>query len=94
MTDLKERARTLAAYALRDARAGDYTAASKHVPAQRRMRRRGNDDRRLRMVRHSRRTVGYQRDSGPLALGWKDAETGRVHAGAEGVPDRVQWAGG
>ena len=94
MTDIKERARTLAAYALRDARAGDYTAASKHV-------RQLNDECGSQgtmiavcgwcdtLAAHS----GVSENSGPLALGWKDAETGRVHAGAEGVPDRVRWAG-
>lgn len=97
MTDtgsIKERARTLAAYALRDARAGDYTAASKHVRA-------------LNAECGSQGTMfavcgwcdtlaahlNLDENSGPLALGWKEAETGRVHAGTEGVPDRVRWAG-
>ena len=95
MTDsLKERARILAAYALRDARAGDYAAASRYV-------------RELNAECGSQGTMfavngwcdtlaahsGISENSGPLALGWKDAETGRVHLGTEGVPDRVRWAG-
>lgn len=94
MTDLKEQARTLAAYALRDARAGDYAAASRHV-------------RQLNAECGSQGTMiavcgwcdtlaaqsGISESSGPLALGWKDTETGRVHSGTEGVPDRVRWAG-
>jgi hypothetical protein len=91
---LKDRARTLAACALRDARAGDYAAASRQV-------------RELNAEYGSAGTMiaiagwcdtlaahcGISENSGPLALGWKDAETGRVHLGAEGVPDRVRWAG-
>ena len=91
---LKDRARTLAAYALRDARAGDYTAASRHVRelnaecggAGMMIAVRGWCDT---LAAHS----GVSENSGPLALGWKDAETGRVHLGTEGVPDRVRWAG-
>jgi hypothetical protein len=91
---LKERARTLAAYALRDARAGDYAAASKTV-------------RELNAELGPQGTMiaiagwcdtlaahcGISEGSGPLALGWKDTETGRLHLGAEGVPDRIRWAG-
>ena len=91
---LKERARTLAAYALRDARAGDYAAASKQVralnaelgPAGTMIAIAGWCDT---LAAHS----GISENSGPLALGWKDADTGRMHSGAEGVPDRIRWAG-
>lgn len=90
----KERARTLAAAALRDAMAGDYAAASKHVRA-------------LNAECGSPGTMfaiagwcdtlaahlNLREDSGPLVLAWKDAGTGRVHAGTEGVPDRARWAG-
>ena len=91
---LKERARTLAAYALRDARAGDYAAASKRVSelnaecggAGVMIAVAGWCDT---LAAHT----GISENSGPLTLGWKDAETGRVHLGTEGVPDRVRWAG-
>jgi hypothetical protein len=91
---LKERARILAAYALRDARAGDYAAARKHVSQLNAecggvgtmIAVRGWCDT---LAAHS----GVSENSGPLALGWKDAETGRIHLGTEGVPDRVRWAG-
>lgn len=91
---LKERARTLAAYALRDARAGDYTAASSHV---RQLNAECGSQGAMiavcgwcdTLAAHS----GISENSGPLALGWKDAETGRVHLGTEGVPDRARWAG-
>ena len=91
---LKERARTLAAYALRDARAGDYTAASRRV---RELNAECGSQGAMiavcgwcdTLAAHS----GISENSGPLALGWKDAETGRVHLGTEGVPDRVRWAG-
>lgn len=95
MTDaLKDRARTLAAYALRDARAGDYAAASRHV---RQLNAEcGSAGAMIAVIgwcdtlaAHS----GISEKSGPLALGWKDADTGRVHSGAEGVPDRFRWAG-
>jgi len=95
MTDaLKDRARTLAAYALRDARAGDYAAASRHV---RELNAECGSTGAMiavcgwcdTLAAHS----GVSENSGPLALGWKDAETGRVHLGTEGVPDRVRWAG-
>jgi hypothetical protein len=91
---IKERARMLAAYALRDARAGDYAAASRHV-------------RTLNAECGSQGTMlaicgwcdtlaahlNLDENPGPLALAWKDAETGRVHAGTGGVPDRARWAG-
>jgi len=95
MTDaLKDRARTLAAYALRDARAGDYAAASRHV---RELNAECGSTGAMIAVRGWCDTLaahsGVSENSGPLALGWKDAETGRVHLGTEGVPDRVRWAG-
>jgi hypothetical protein len=91
---IRERARTLAAYALHEARAGDYAAASKHV-------------RMLNAECGSQGTMlaicgwcdtlaahlNLDENSGPLALAWKDVETGRIHAGTEGVPDRARWAG-
>jgi hypothetical protein len=93
-SSLKERACILAAYALHDARAGDYAAASAHV---RQLNAEcGGTGTMIAVVgwcdtlaAHS----GISEDSGPLALAWKDAETGRIHVGAEGVPDRARWAG-
>jgi hypothetical protein len=91
---LKDRARILAAYALRDARAGDYAAASKHVRA---LNAECGGEGTMFAVCGWRDTLaahsGISENSGPLALGWKDADTGRIHAGTEGVPDRVRWAG-
>ena len=93
-TPIKERARTLAAYALRDARAGDYAAASKHVRA---LNTECGPQGTMFAICGWCDTLADQlnlgENSGPLALAWKDAETGRVHVGTEGVPDRARWAG-
>jgi hypothetical protein len=94
MTDLKDRARALAATALACARKGDWQAASGHVQQL------GSEcgpDGTLYAVMGWCDTLaakqGIDENSGPLALGWRDEDTGRFHLGGEGVPDRIRWAG-
>jgi hypothetical protein len=94
MTDLKERARTLAAQALHAARQNDYPAASAFV--QQLNAECGSGGAMFAVcgwIDTLAAASGMSENSGPLALGFRDAETGEAHAGSEGVPDRIQWAG-
>ena len=94
MTDVKDRARTLAWQALQAARKGDYAAASEIV-------RTLNADcgstgamfAICGWIDTLAAQSGISEESGPLALGFRDADTGETHAGTDGVPDRIRWAG-
>jgi hypothetical protein len=94
VTGTKERARTLAAEALAFARRHDWPAANSRVQA---LHSECGPDGTLFAVVGWCDTLaaaqGINENSGPLALGWRDQDTGRVHAGTDGVPPRIRWAG-
>lgn len=94
MTDVKQRARTLAAQALAAARGNDYPAASALV---RQLNAECGSEGAMIAVCGWIDTLavksGISEKDAVLALGFRDAGTGLAQLGSEGVPDRIRWAG-
>jgi hypothetical protein len=94
VTDVKQRARTLAAQALAAARKDDYPAASALV---RQLNAECGSEGTMHAICGWIDTLaaksGISEKDAVLALGFRDAGTGQVHLGSEGVPDRIRWAG-